>query len=46
MGKHLHLARSTENTKENASDMAWQGGQKFSGWDYFLAQSLKNFILG
>ena len=22
---------STENTKENTSDMAWSGGQKFSG---------------
>ena len=43
--KHLHSARSTENTKENASDMAWLGRQKFSAWDNFLAQLLKNFIL-
>ena len=33
MGKHLHSARSTDNVKENASDIAWLGGQKFSGWD-------------
>ena len=26
------------------SDMAWLGGQKFSGWDkFFLAQTLKKF---
>ena len=36
MGKHLYSARSTENAKENASDMAWLGGQKFSGWDKFF----------
>ena len=29
MGKHLHSARSTENAKENTSDMAWLGGQNF-----------------
>ena len=46
MGKHFHSARSTENAKENVLDMAWLGGQKFSGWDNFLAQSLKKFILG
>ena len=43
--KHLHSARSTENAKENASDMAWLGRKKFSAWDNFLAQWLKNFIL-
>ena len=41
--KHLHLARSTENTKENASDMAWLGGQKFSGWDKNFSTIVEKF---
>ena len=43
MGKHLHSARSTENTKENVSDMAWLGGQKFSGWDNFFSTIVEKF---
>ena len=43
MGKHLHSARSTENAKENASDMAWLGGQKFSGWDKFFSAIVEKF---
>ena len=33
--KHVNNRKSissTENTKENTSDMAWPGGQKFSGY--------------
>jgi len=30
-GKHLHAASSTENPRKTLLDMAWPGGQKFSG---------------
>ena len=43
MGKQLHSAKSTENAKENASDMAWLGGQKFSGWDKSFSTIVEKF---
>ena len=46
MGKHLHSATSTENAKENDSDMPGWADKNFQGGTNFLAQSLKNFILG
>ena len=43
MEKHLHSARSTENAKEDVSDMAWLGGQKFSGWAKFFSTNVEKF---
>ena len=41
--KHLHSARSTESAKENVSDMAFLGGQKFSGWNKFFSTIVEKF---
>ena len=42
-GKHLHSARSTENAKESVSDMAWLGGQKFSGGTKIFSTIVEKF---